>query len=59
MVIAAWAWLVDAVGTTISILILVGILTLAGIGALICYSLCVVSGRAAQREEDELGWRRS
>jgi len=59
VVSAAWAWLVNAIGTALSIAILAGILTLAGIGALICYSLCVVSGRAAQREEDEMGWRRS
>jgi len=53
------AWLIDAVGTFLAIGILGTILTLAGLGALVCYSLCVVSGRAAQREEDELGWRRS
>jgi len=52
-------WLIDAVGTTLSILILAVILTLALLGALVCYSLCVVSGRAAQWEEDNLGIRRS
>lgn len=54
-----WAWLVDLVGTTIAIIILVGILTWAGLSALVCYSLCVASGRAAQAEEDHFGWRRS
>ncbi len=53
------AWLVDAVGTTLSVIILAGILTLAGIGALVVYSLITISGRAAQFEEDHLGVRRS
>jgi len=54
-----WAWLIDAVGATVSVIILVTILTLAGLGALVCYSLCVVSGRAAQYEEEHFGIRRS
>jgi len=53
------ARLIDAFGTALSIGILVTILTLAGLGALVCYSLCVVSGRAAQFEEDHFGIRRS
>jgi len=52
-------WLIDAVGMVIAILILAGILMLAGIGALAVYAACVVSGRAAQWEEDNLGIRRS
>jgi len=39
VVSAAWAWLVDAVGTTISILILVGILLLAGFGAVMFFAM--------------------
>jgi len=53
------SWLIGAVGATVSVIILVTILTLAGLGALVCYSLCVVSGRAAQFEEDHFGIRRS
>ena len=53
------AFLVDLLGTALSVILLFGILTLAGLGALVCYSLCVVSGRAAQFEEDHYGWRRS
>ena len=53
------AWLIDLVGTTMAIIILIGILTLAGLCALTCYSLCVASGKAAQCEEDHFGWRRS
>ncbi len=52
-------WLVDAVGTTLSILILAGILTLALLGALVVYGLCAISGEQAQWEEDNLGIRRS
>jgi len=52
-------WLVDAVGTTISILILFAILTVAGLGALMVYGVLVASGEMAQWEEDNYGWRRS
>ena len=53
------AWLVDAVGTTLAVVIVVAILAWVFLGALVCYLMCVISGRAAQAEEDELGWRRS
>jgi len=53
------AFLVDLFGTVLLVCLLSVILTVASLAALVCYSLCVVSGKAAQFEEDTYGWRRS
>lgn len=51
--------MLDALGTTLSVIIVVGILALAGMGALVVYSLITITSRVAQWEEDHLGERRS